>query len=161
MDSLTRFSKAAKDFDIQTMGPWYSAGCLIIFKFLFSYSFERVKLLLMHLAKALCQAGDFSLPRGSLLTAIKFKTAAGILAVGQRLLRYNTWAADLWSCGRTTSPGYRTCRGTLCWRTVKAGEGSYWPGKLVFAGVLRLLRLAGKFSNLTDQGFQFQYNNDY
>ena len=62
-----------------------------------------------------------------------------------------TLAGDFSCCGRTSSPGYCTCRGPLSWRAVKAGECSYWLGKLIFAGVINrilLLTLAGEFSNL-------------
>ena len=62
-----------------------------------------------------------------------------------------TLAGEFSFCGQTTAPGYCTCRGPLHWRAVKAGEGSYWPGKLIFAGVINriiLLSLAGEFSNL-------------
>ena len=62
-----------------------------------------------------------------------------------------TLAGDFSSCGRTSSPGYCTCRGPLSWRAVKAGEWSYLPGKLMFAGVINrilLLTLAGEFPNL-------------
>ena len=48
---------------------------------------------------------------------------------------------------QTTAPGFCTCRGKLCWQAVKAGEDSYWPGKLIFAGVVNwilILTLAGE-----------------
>ena len=86
-------------------------------------SFERVKLLLLHLAKAYWHAGDVSPPWGWLLTGIRFKTTAAInasLAI----------TADFSSCGRTTSPGYCTCRVPFSWRAVKAWDGSYLPDNL-------------------------------
>ena len=60
-------------------------------------------------------------------------------------------SAEIWSCGRTTSPGCCTCRVTLCWQAVKAGECFFWPGKLNFVGFIHrilLLTLPGEFSNL-------------
>ena len=62
-----------------------------------------------------------------------------------------TLAGEFSFCGQTSSPVCCTCRGNLRWRAVKAGEGSYWPGKLFFAGFINriiLLTLAGEFSNL-------------
>ena len=59
-----------------------------------------------------------------------------------------TLAGEFW--GQTTAPGYCTSQGPLCWQAVKAGESSYWPGKLLFAGVVNqvlLFTLAGDFSN--------------
>ena len=58
-----------------------------------------------------------------------------------------TLAGECSFCGQTTAPGYCTCRGPLCWRAGKAGESSYWPGKLLFAGVINqilLFTLAGE-----------------
>ena len=93
------------------------------------------------LSKSLVSGQDhFSSP------GIRFKSAAAILVVVQRLYSYNTC-----SCDRTSSPGYYTCRETLSWLAVKAGECSCWPGKLIFTGVINrifLLTLAGEFSNL-------------
>ena len=47
-----------------------------------------------------------------------------------------TLAGEFSYCGQTTSPGCCTCRGPLRWRAVIAGDGSYWPGKLIFVGVI-------------------------
>ena len=61
-----------------------------------------------------------------------------------------TLAVEFSYCSQANSPGCYTCRGKLCWRAVKAGDGSYSPGKLLFAGVVNwilLLTLAGEFSN--------------
>ena len=61
-----------------------------------------------------------------------------------------TLAGEFIFCGQTTAPGRCTCRGILRWRAVKAGEESYRPGKLLFAGVINrilLFTLAGEFSN--------------
>ena len=61
-----------------------------------------------------------------------------------------TLAGEFSFCGQTTAPSYCTCRGLLRRRAVKAGEDSYSPGKLIFAGVITqilLLTLAGEFSN--------------
>ena len=62
-----------------------------------------------------------------------------------------TLARESSFCGRTTAPGFCTCRGKLRWRAVKAGEESYSPGKLLFAGVINWIiffTLAREFSNL-------------
>ena len=62
-----------------------------------------------------------------------------------------TLAGEFSFCGQTTAPGCCTCWGLLRWRAVKAREGSYWPGKLIFANVINriiILTLAGEFSNL-------------
>ena len=62
-----------------------------------------------------------------------------------------TLAREFSFCGRTTAPGCCTCRGKLRWRAVKAGEESYSPGKLLFAGVINWIiffTLAREFSNL-------------
>ena len=61
-----------------------------------------------------------------------------------------TLAGEFSLCGQTTASGCCTCRGKLCWGAVLAGDGSYWPGKLIFAGVINwilLFTLAGEFSN--------------
>ena len=100
------------------MGPWCSAEGLF---FTISYCFELVKLLL------LSGRGTFSSP--GLNTHRR-----SYLKLQRQSWRWNkaslaiTLAADFWSCGLTTSPGYCTCRRPLCWRAVKAGECAYWPG---------------------------------
>ena len=61
-----------------------------------------------------------------------------------------TLAGEFLFCGQTTAPGHCTCWGKLHWGAVKAGEESYRPGKLLFAGVINrilLFTLAGEFSN--------------
>ena len=61
-------------------------------------SFERVKLLLMHLLqlKLSGRPGTFLLPGADYSAGIRFKTTAAILAVVQRLLSYNTcWGFQL------------------------------------------------------------------
>ena len=58
-----------------------------------------------------------------------------------------TLAGELSFCSQTTAPGYCTCQGNLHWRAVKAGDGSYWPGNLIFAGGVNwilLFTLAGE-----------------
>ena len=62
-----------------------------------------------------------------------------------------TLAGEFSFCGKTTAPGYCTCRGPLRWRAVKSREGSYWLGKLFFVGFINriiLLTLAREFSYL-------------
>ena len=71
--------------------------------------------------------GTFLLPGPDYTPHIKFKTAAAILAVGQRLLCYNTCRIFLIlrSDNCSSAPDYCTCRRPLCWRPVKAVECSY------------------------------------
>ena len=58
-----------------------------------------------------------------------------------------TLAGEFSFCDQTTAPGYCTCQGNLRWRALKAGDGSYWPGNLIFAGGVNwilLFTLAGE-----------------
>ena len=62
-----------------------------------------------------------------------------------------TLAGEFSYCSQATSPGCYTCLGKWSWRAVTAGEGSHWPRKLIFAGVINriiLLTLSREFSNL-------------
>ena len=89
----------------------------------------------MHLAKSICS------PRDWLLTGDQILNAS--LAI--------TLAGEFSSCSQATSPGCYTCLGKWSWRAVTAGEGSHWPRKLIFAGVINriiLLTLSREFSNL-------------
>ena len=112
----------------QGMGLWCSAkGLLLFFLHLLIFlvlSFEQVKLLLLHLANALGQAGDLSPPRGADYSPhLIFKTAAANLAVEQRLLIRNT------------------CRGFLNLRLDNSSMLLHLPG-LICQG---MLELAGDF----------------
>ena len=116
------------------MGPWCSAGGLFFFKCSFSYSFwilslQRVKLLLLQ--KLSVRPGTIRFPGAYYWPGIRFKTTAAILAAGQCLLSCNT------------------CRGIQLLRWGN-GDGSYWPGKLILAGVINrilLFTLAVEFWN--------------
>ena len=85
-------------------------------------------------------------------------------------IRFKT-TAEFSYCGQATSPGCCTCRGKFSWRAVTAGDVSYWPGKLIFAGVKNriilltfaeefltlLLQLRGDFSNKKWKTVNFLY----
>ena len=93
-------------------------------------------------------AVTFLLPGADYSPGIRFKATAAILAVGQRLLSYNTITPRIFDPAvGPSAPGYYTFWGTFSWRAVKAG----CPGNLIFASVINwilLLTLAGEFSNL-------------
>ena len=55
-----------------------------------------------------------------------------------------TFATNFWSCGRTTSPGYCTCRGSLCWWAFKAGECTIAPLHILAGDFLSCTYLPGK-----------------
>ena len=90
-------------------------------------SFQRVKLLLLHNAhskRLLLGQEPFSSPGADYPPQIIFKTAAPILAVGQRLLSYNTCRRFLILRSDNFSIGYCTCRHPLSWRKVEVGNAS-------------------------------------
>ena len=138
------------------MDPWCSARGLFFFKFKSSYSFLIFK---FTAGQAFIKALSKSLVagRGRFASLGCTTDRETDLKLQQRSWRYDnaslaiTLAGEFSFCGQTIGPGYCTCRGPLRWRAVKAGEGSYWPGKLFFAGFINqiiLLTLAGEFSNL-------------
>ena len=83
--------------------------CYLHFSYCF-LSFERVKLLLFHLAKLIVTPGIFLLSGADYSLQIRFKTAAAIRAVVQRLLSYNT------------------CRGFLILRSNNSSKLLHLPG---------------------------------
>ena len=88
-DSLTRFWRAANDFHEYNMGPWCSVRCLIFF----SLSYNIIS------SKFSVRPGTVLFPGAYYSPGIRFKTTAAILAVGQRLLSFNTYCGNqlLWS----------------------------------------------------------------
>ena len=116
----TRFSWAAIDFNKKNMGKRF---CFHVFV----WHFERVKLLLLQLAKAQCQAADFSFP--PVLTTHHrsiLKTAAAILAAEQHLLSLPQ-ISDTGVGQLLLAIAGAHCAGG---RYIKAGEYSQWPQNL-------------------------------
>ena len=110
---------SANDFKGQGMGPWCSAESFI-FLFTFSQfylflSFERVKLLLVHLAKLSVRPGIFLPPEADRRSYLKLLRQSW-LYIEQRLLSYNT------------------CRGFLILRLDNSSRLLHLPGLIVLAG---------------------------
>ena len=97
------------------MGPWCSAE-----------GFERIKLLLLHLARLIVTPGIFLLPGADYSPQIRFKTSAAILAVGQCLHSYNTCRGFL-ILGSDNCSSLLYLPGLIGLVEAKAGECSYLP----------------------------------